>query len=86
MGQIMTTMGKGFFENCMNLPGPEVISNDYSRKELPYYLVGDEAFPLQLWLLRPYPRKNISEEDAIFNYRLSRTRLVIDNSFGILVA
>ena len=44
-----STMGKGFFENCMNLPDPEVISNDCSRKELPYYLVGDEAFPTQPW-------------------------------------
>ena len=68
----------------MNLPDPKVISNDCSRKDLPYYLVGDEAFPLQPWLLRHYPGKSISDEDAVFNYRLSRTRLVIENSFGIL--
>ena len=58
-----STMGKGFFENRMNRTDPEVISNDCSRKELPHYLVGDEAFPLQSWLLRPYPGKSISEED-----------------------
>ena len=43
-----STMGKWFFENHINLPDPEVISNDCSRKELPYYLVGDEAFSLKL--------------------------------------
>ena len=79
-----STMGKRFFENRMNLPDPKVISNDCSRKDLPYYLVGDEAFPLQPWLLWHYPGKNISDENAIFNYRLSRARLVIENSFGIL--
>ena len=45
-------------------------------------LVGDEAFPLQSWLLRPYnfqTRKN-------FQYRLSRSRRVIENAFGILAA
>lgn len=65
------TMEKGFFENRMNLPDPEVIRNDCSRKEIPYYLVGDEAFPLKPWLSRPYPGKKISEEDAIFNQCLS---------------
>ena len=52
-----STLGKGFFENCINLPDPEVISNNCSRKGLHYYLVGDEAFPLQPWLLGPYPEK-----------------------------
>ena len=64
----------------MNLPDPEVKINDCSRNKIPYYLVGDEAFPLQPWILRPYLGKNIFEEDPTFNYRLSRARLVIENS------
>lgn len=79
-------MGKAFYKNKMNLPEPEIISNSASTENVPYFLVGDEAFPLQSWLLRPYPGKNISEENAIFNYRLSRARLVIENAFGILAA
>ena len=52
---------------------------------LPYYLVGDEIFPLKTCLRRPYPGQ-LSEEERILHYRLSRTRRVIENTFGILAA
>ena len=79
-----STIGKGFFKNCTSLPFSEVIKNGCSRKELPYYLVRDEVSPLQPWLLWRYSRKNVSEEEEIFDYRLYWVRLVIENSFGIL--
>ena len=47
--------------------------------------MGDEIFPLEIWLMRSYPGQ-LSEEERILHYRLSRTRRVIENTFGILAA
>lgn len=50
-------------------------------------LVGDEAFPLKSYLMRPYPRKSlISDSQQIFNYRFFRARRTIENAFGIFVS
>ena len=69
----------------MNIPESEKIPGD--ELELPYFLVGDEIFPLQTWLMRPFSGKAlINETRKIFNYRLSRARRMIENTFGILVA
>ena len=53
---------------------------------LPYIVIGDEAFPLKKYLMRPYPRsaRRLSEAERIFNYRLSRSRNTVENAFGIL--
>jgi hypothetical protein len=39
----------------------------------PHVIVGDEAFPLKTYLMRPYPESQSKgdNEKSIFNYRLS---------------
>lgn len=78
-------MGQSFHNKQMNLPEPEVITSH--GQPLPYVLVGDEAFQLSDYLLRPYPgRECLNQEKKIFKYRLSRARRTIENTFGILVS
>lgn len=76
--------GKLLDENKMSVPQPKLLPN--TNIIHPYTFVADEAFPLKSYILRPYPGKNLDPEKRIFNYRLSRARRVIENTFGILVS
>lgn len=77
--------GQKFERNEMNVPVAEAISEN--GPILPYCLVGDEAFPLKEYMLRPFPGKGgLTKERNIFNYRLSRARRTIENTFGILAS
>lgn len=57
-----------------------------SNIRTPCFFVGDDAFPLSMTMTKPYPRRGLSEAKRIFNYRLSRARRIIENTFGILAS
>ena len=69
--------GKRLADGSLNLPSLPA--------DLPFVFVGDEAFPLRPNMMRPFLGANPDETRQIFNYRLSRARRVIENTFGILV-
>ena len=47
-------------------------------------VLGDEAYPLLSYIMRPYPRKQLTQSRRLFNCRLSRGRRVVESACGIL--
>lgn len=77
-----SSMGSAFKSNTLNIPDPKAITD--TNINMPFYLVGDEAFPLSKNLMRPYARRQLDFPSRIFNYRLSRARRTVECAFGIL--
>ena len=69
-------------ENSLNVPNPDHIPGIHHR--IPYFLIGDDAFPLGCNLMKPYPGHNLTRKQRIYNYRISRCRRIVENTFGIL--
>ncbi|KAJ4946323.1 hypothetical protein JOQ06_023990, partial [Pogonophryne albipinna] len=79
-----STFGESLRDGSLQLPPDTVIPGAERLGLLPHVFVGDEAFPLLDNLLRPFPGRQITRKRRIFNYRLSRARLVVECAFGIL--
>lgn len=69
-------------ENKLQIPQPEPIVE--GEMEIPYFLLGDDAFAMKTYLLKPHSKKKLTKPERIFNYRLSRGRRIVENAFGIL--
>jgi len=77
-----STLKESLETGAINFPHPEPLPGD--NEDTPYFLVGDDAFALRTWMMKPFARRNLTKQERIFNYRLSRARRVVENTFGIL--
>lgn len=68
--------------NQLNFPPPEPIHG--IDGEVPYYFLADDAFGMTPNLLKPYGTRGLTAKARVFNFRLSRSRMCVENAFGVL--
>ena len=69
--------GKGII-----FPEPDFLP--HSNVTAPYVMLGDEAYPLFPYLMKPYERNSLTDRRRNFNERLSRARKTVECALGIL--
>lgn len=69
-------------DDSLSIPPPKLLPN--GTEPLPFVLVGDDAFALKPYLMKPYPQHGLDIQKRIYNYRHSRARRISENLFGIL--
>lgn len=78
-----SNLGAKVIRDTLTLPDNTTIGS----MSVPYFFVADDAFPLCARIMKPYcpgRGKPLTEQERIFNYRLSRARRCVENAFGVL--
>jgi hypothetical protein len=69
---------KAIKQGVLHLPKARKLPG--SKVESPYFFVGDGAFPLSEFMMKPFAGLNLSDERRIFNYRYSCSVAIVQIS------
>ena len=61
---LQSPMRKALEKNTLSLPKPKPLYEN--RKETPFDCIGDDAFPLTNYPMKPYPQKDLAIDNRIF--------------------
>ena len=67
----------------------DILSTTHSKTirygvSVPPYLIGDAAYLLKTWLMKPFPDRGLLDDRKRYNYHMSQARMVVENAFGRL--
>ncbi|KAM7431033.1 hypothetical protein ABFA07_018335 [Porites harrisoni] len=63
---------------------PPDSSKEIEGVQVPLLIIGDAAYPLLPWLMKPFPDGDLTPEQATFNAILRRARMIVEVAFGRL--
>ncbi|XP_064115211.1 uncharacterized protein LOC135221339 [Macrobrachium nipponense] len=75
-------LARAIASNRAGLPQDRNLPND--DEPIPFHIVADDAFALNMWLMKPYSHQSQDPTEQIYSYRLSRACRVVENAFGLL--
>ncbi|XP_065316796.1 uncharacterized protein LOC135925420 [Gordionus sp. m RMFG-2023] len=78
-----SSLYREIINHTLGLPPPMPFPG--TNEEMPYVMVADNAFPLSNYLMKPFPKKNLTLEEIKYNARLSHARVSVERSFGGIV-
>lgn len=69
----------------LNLPPDSPLPG--REESVPYVFLGDGAFALHKHIIKPFPGNYaVGTKERTFNYKLSSTRVIVENVFGVLTS
>ena len=79
-GTVKSSLLQGTQNGSVKLPDDEKFSNGGIN---PYVFLGDDAFALKRFTMKPFHQQGLTGERRVYNYRHSRARRILENLFGI---
>ena len=70
----------GMSTDRLHLPQPEPFPGDTA--DIPFFFIGDDAFALEEFLMKPYDHQNLKHEKRIFNCTLVQAGSIVKDTFG----
>ena len=78
-----SSIAKLLGDDKLGVPKPQKIPG--SDRVAPFVLLGDDAFGLKKYLMKPFPQKDLTDEKRVYNYHHCRSSQISKYLLGIIL-